>query len=117
MFIFDSSNNIFGEAWYTDENGMFSANRWKSTDQIEGFICETTGEFLDSFKKADHDKRISKKHIKSHLCSVTGKMTQFLNFDGETYYDVNKHMPYKLEQEPCPLPSNPNYRSDIHFKK
>lgn len=48
-FVVDARNRLFCAVNFEDESGMFSKNKWKWEDQVEGEIVRVSEAFIRSF--------------------------------------------------------------------
>lgn len=57
----------------------------------------------------------AKEDIAKEICSIEGVWNETVRFDGKEYIDFRKYLPYEMQDEANPLPSNSLYRQDLAF--
>lgn len=68
-------------------------------------------------KKREKFGGVSKKDVVERLGTIEGSWNGDVLFNGRCMKRLYDPMPYKLEYEKFPLPSNSNYRPDILYKR
>lgn len=57
----------------------------------------------------------AKEDIAKEICSIEGIWNETVRFDGKQYVDFRQYLPYEMQDEADPLPSNSLYRQDLVY--
>ena len=112
MVVLDPKNHLCSVVNFEDESGIFSSNKWKYSDQIEGKIWEVAPGYVRNFFTSEKRKEVSKptkKEILGELGVIDGRWVDKMMIDGMGYYDISK-IPHEMAHYQYPLNSNSNYR-------
>ena len=56
---------------------------------------------------------LNSKDIIEKISDISGVWSSHIDFDGKTYWNIEKDVPYLLEYEKNSLPSDSNFREDV----
>lgn len=79
-----------------EKNGLTCHFEFHAFDDVPNDVC--SGELRDA-----NDRVVSR---------LLGSWLGFVDWDGQCYWDINKHTPHAVHRSPNPLPSDSRYRAD-----
>jgi hypothetical protein len=97
LFYGEVRHETIGSMTFKDEkNGLTCHFEFHAFDDVPNDVC--SGELRDA-----NDRVVSR---------LLGSWLGFVDWDGQCYWDINKHTPHAVHRSPNPLPSDSRYRAD-----
>lgn len=97
------------------KKGFFSKSE-NPLDYFEGVIYETRPEFMASFLQGKRREPGEKERVRE-LGRISGIWNKHVKFNGKELINFDKDLPFLLEYEKAPLPSDANWREDIEYRR
>ncbi|EGR33814.1 PH domain protein [Ichthyophthirius multifiliis] len=104
-----------------DKKGFFSMSKQSTTiDFVQGGIYRATDDFLRKIQQLKpHYYKIEglnlKEDVKEQICNIKGFWNKEIVVDGEFLWNQEEPLPFVLEGEENPIPSDCSWRQDLLY--
>lgn len=120
-FVVERSRMLFGEVSIgKDKKNVYSVDHKLTCAELAGGVFRVSADLVARFvgnKQRHKFEGVTPKDKFELLSAIHGCWNDKVMFDGRVYKSLLEPVPFMVQYEKHPLPSNCNYREDIIYKR